>query len=245
MAAVKGSKQYEMMVVPHRPLYKVAVFTLFMLFMATFSFLTHEFGKQQGLAHEAVLVREKDVLQRQIAEMRSDNAVMRSEIANLRLGGQVDSRATEEVRGTIEELQSQVAQLNEEITFYKGVMLPNVEDQGLRIERLNMEESSAPDRFRYSLLLTQVVDKHEYVQGDVEINLVGVEGQASKAIPLRELDKSRGESILFRFKYFQNIDGELTLPKGFEPREFMVVAVPSGRKAQRLERKFVWQLNGG
>ncbi len=245
MAVVKGSKQYEMMVVPHRPMYKAAVFTLFMLFMVTFSFLTHEFGKQQSLAHEAVLVRERDVLHRQIAEIRTDNAGMRSEIANLRLGGEVDSLATEEVRETIEQLQAQVAQLNEEITFYKGVMLPNVEDKGLRIERLSMEDTGAPDRFRYSLLLTQVVDKHDYVQGDVEIKLVGVEGQAPRAIPLRELDKNRGESILFRFKYFQSIDGELTIPQGFEPRELMVVAESSGRNAQRLEKKFAWHLNGG
>ena len=170
---------------------------------------------------------------------------MRREIADLRLGGEVDSRATEEVRETIEELQERLALLQEEITFYKGVMVPNVEDKGLRIERLNMLDTPSPNRFRYSLVLTQLVDQHDYVQGGVEINLMGVEGQAPRTIPIGQLDENREGSIRFRFKYFQNIDGEMTLPDGFEPTEVMIVAQSSGRNPQRLERRFAWQLNGG
>jgi len=245
MAAVKGSKQHQMVVVPYRPLYKVAIFCVFLVFMATFSWLTYEFGMSQGIALKVAVVKERDEIRQQLDEARSSIQRMRGEIAELKLGGEVDSIATEEVRQSVEALQAQIALLEEEIIFYKGVMAPNVGDKGLRIERLDMLKAVAPNRFKYKLLLTQVVDKHEYVEGGVFINLRGLEGQNEKEFKLSDLDSGKQEAIRYRFKYFQNIDGELTLPQGFEPTQIMIVAQPSGRNAQRLERKFDWQLTGG
>jgi hypothetical protein len=169
---------------------------------------------------------------------------MRQEIADLKVGGEIDDKANEEVRHTIESLQDDIAELNEEISFYKGVMLPNVANKGLRIERLDVS-SSVPGRVKYSLMLTQVVDKHDYVQGGVQISVHGQDGDNEKSFKLSELDQEKSEAIRFRFRYFQNINGELLLPEGFEPREVMIVAQSSGSNGQRLEKKFDWPLNGG
>ena len=166
-------------------------------------------------------------------------------MADLRLREEVDTIATEEVRQTIESLQSRIAQLNEEILFYKGVMAPSVGDRGLRVERMNIDGTSATNGFRYSLLLTQLVDKHDYVQGGVRISISGIEGQREKVFKLSDLDETKNESIRFRFKYFQNIEGQLTLPKDFQPREIKILAESTGRNKQRLEKKFDWQLTGG
>ncbi len=245
MAAVKGSKQYQMVVVPHRPIYKTGILLLFVLAMIAFSFLTYEYGMGEGLTLQVEVVKEKDLIKTQLAEATKSVDRMRQEIASLRLGGEVDSRATEEVRQTVESLQDEIAQLNEEIKFYKGVMVPNAEDKGLRIERLSIEDTPDPNKFRYSLLLTQIVDKHDYVQGGVEIALVGSEGDFDLQLSLSDMSQAEKDIIGFRFRYFQNINGELNVPIGFEPRELVIVARSSGRNSQRLEKKFSWQLNGG
>ena len=244
MAAVKGSKQHRMVVVPYRPLYKAMIFMAFLAALAAFSWLTHQFGMNQGLALKIEVVKERDEISRQLAEAEIAMEQMRQRIANLTVGGEIDDKATEEVRQTIEALQEQIAQLNEEISFYKGVMLPNVANKGLRIERLDLT-SNASGRVKYSLLLTQVVDKHDYVQGGVQISLLGQEGDQEKRFMLSELDQEKDEAIRFRFRYFQNINGELMLPDGFEPREIMIVAQSSGSNAQRLEKRFDWPLKGG
>jgi len=245
MAAVKGSKQYQMVVVPHRPIYKTGILLLFVLAMIAFSFLTYEYGMGEGLTLQVEVVKEKDLIKTQLAEATKSVDRMRQEIASLRLGGEVDSRATEEVRQTVESLQDEIAQLNEEIKFYKGVMVPNAEDKGLRIERLSIEDTPDPNKFRYSLLLTQIVDKHDYVQGGVEIALVGSEGDFDLQLSLSDMSQAEKDIIGFRFRYFQNINGELNVPIGFEPRELVIVARSSGRNSQRLEKKFSWQLIGG
>ncbi len=244
MAAVRGSKQHQMVVVPHRPMYKAMIFMTFLVALGAFSWLTYQYGKNQGLALKVEVVREKDLISKQLADAQKLVSGMRQEIADLQVGGEIDDKANEEVRLTIEQLQEQIAQLNEEISFYKGVMLPNVADKGLRIERLNVS-SNSPGRVKYSLLLTQVVDKHDFVQGGVEISVVGQQGELEKSFSLSELDTDKESAIRFRFRYFQNINGELMLPDGFEPREVMVVAQSSGARGQRLEKTFDWSLNGG
>ncbi|MFT7219244.1 MAG: hypothetical protein ACI8Z1_000858 [Candidatus Azotimanducaceae bacterium] len=244
MAQVKGSKQHQMVVVPHRPLYKSLIFIAFLVALGAFSFFTYQFGEDRGMALRVEAVRERDRISNKLADSTEQIDDMRQQIADLEVGGQIDDRATEEVRVSIEELQDQIAQLNEEIRFYKGVMLPNAAEKGLRIERLDIT-SNSPGRFKYSVLLTQVVDKHDFVQGGVEISLLGRAGDQEQSFLLSELDTEKQEAIRFRFRYFQNINGELMLPEGFEPREVMIVAQSSGTKTQRLEKRFNWPLNGG
>ena len=233
-----------MVVVPYRPLYKAMIFMAFLIAMALFSWLTYEYGRNQGLALKVEVVRDRDLISSQLMESQKLIIEMRQEIADLEIGGAIDERATEEVRQTMESLQGEIAELNEEISFYKGVMLPNVANKGLRIERLDMTPNT-PGRFKYSLLLIQIVDKHNYIQGGVEISLRGREGEQEKRLMLSQLDKEKTDAVKFRFRYFQNINGEMILPEGFQPREVMVVAQSSGRNAQRLEKTFDWPLNGG
>ena len=243
MAAVKGSKQHQMVVVPDRPLYKAMIFIAFLFAMAVFGWLTYEFGNNQGLELKVEVVREKDLISKELGEARVLISEMRQEIADLTVGGEIDNQANEEVRQTIENQQNLLAAQNEEISFYKGVMLPNVADEGLRIERLDVS-SNVPGTVRYSLLLTQVVDNHDYVQGGVRISLLGQNDGQEETIQVSESGRDKAEAIKFRFRYFQNIVGELQLPEGFVPREVMVVAQSSGLNAQRLEKTFDWRLKG-
>ena len=244
MAAVKGSKQYQMVVVPHRPVYKTLIFMSFLVSMVMFSWLTYQYGISQGMALKVEVVKERDQISAELDEANQRLSEMGQKIADLEIGGVIDERANEEVQQTIEFLQDQIAQQNEEISFYKGVMLPNVANKGLRIERLDVTPNST-GRIKYSLLLTQVVDKHDYVQGNVEILLKGEEGAAEKSLQLSQLDREKTDEVRFRFRYFQNINGEMMIPEGFEPREFMVVAQSGGRNGQRLEKSFEWPFNGG
>ena len=233
-----------MIVVPHRPLRKAGMFLFLLLSVMAAGYITYDFGVRVGLVLKAELLAEKERLQSQLIASEKAAAVMRQEIVRLKLGGEVDSLANEEVRQSVESLQDQVARLSEEVRFYKGVMVPNAEDKGLRIEHLVMENTYEPNKYKYNLLLTQVVDKHDIVQGGVKITLVGWEDGEETELLLSDLIKGGKTEIAFRFRYFQNMDGELVLPGGFEPMEVKVVAQSSGKNAQRLERKFDWQLNG-
>jgi len=233
-----------MVVVPHRPIYKAGVFSLCLLAVAAISWLTHDRGMKVGLATKVEVIQERDLLRKQLSESARLVIEMRQDVADLKLGGKVDTRANEEIQITVEDLQEEIAGLNEEIRFYKGVMLPNVKEQGLRIERLDLKRTAEPSTYSFGLLLTQVVEKHDYVQGAVEISLIGQQDDLERQLSLAEMSDGNQSSIRFRFRYFQNIEGKIKVPDGFLPRELVIVAKRKGRNAQELEKKFGWQLDG-
>lgn len=245
MVAVKGSKQYRMMVVPHRPWYSAGLVLLLLSLGMIATGIAYYYGRDEGLALKVEVVKERDEMRDQLRVGAALVNGMRQEIADLKLGSEVDHKATEDVRLSIAKLQNNIAGLEEEIRFYKGVMLPNVEEKGLRIERLDINSTNNSAKLRYRLVLTQVVEKHEFIQGTVEISLLGRQGGTEKAIQLDEVADLKSNVIRFRFRYFQNIEGEITLPAGFEPREVIVVAKSSGNKNRRLERKFEWLVGEG
>mgnify|MGYP000161209557 FL=1 len=117
MTAVKGSKQYQMVVVPHRPFYKVGVFCLCLLAVAAFSWLTYGHGMKEGLATRVEVIEERDLLRAQLSDSVKLVRNMRQEVADLKLGGKVDTRANEEVQITIEDLEGKIAGLEEKIRF--------------------------------------------------------------------------------------------------------------------------------
>lgn len=233
-----------MVVVPHRPYYKAGVFSLVLLAVMAISWLTYDRGMKEGLATKVEVIQERDLLREQLTESARLVIEMRQDVADLKLGGKVDTRANKEIQSTVEDLQEEIAGLNEEIRFYKGVMLPNVKEQGLRIERLDLKATGEPSTYSFGLLLTQVVEKHDYVQGAVEISLIGQEDNLERQLSLAEMSEGKQNSIRFRFRYFQNIEGKITVPEGFAPRELVIVAKRKGRNAQELEKKFGWQLDG-
>ena len=242
---VKGSKQYQMLVVRHRPWYNAGLILLLLGIGVMAAALAYHYGRDDGLALKMEVVRERDEMRGQLNSSAILVSAMRQEIADLKLGSQVDHRATEEVRLSIEKLQNNIAGLEEEIRFYKGVMLPNVEDQGLRIERLAVSPANDPSKLRFRLVLTQVVEKHQFIQGTVEVSLVGTQDAMEKSLKLDEISDIKTNVIRFRFRYFQNIDGEITLPDAFVPREFVVSAKSSGRNPRQLNRKFEWLVGEG
>ena len=160
MASVKGSKQHQMMVVPYRPIYRFGVFSLCLLLLGGFCWSTYEFGLKKGLATKVQVITERDSLTLRLQQRDVEVLILSQQVADLKVGEQIDTQATEEVRSTVEELQGEIAELSEEIRFYKGVMLPNVEEQGLRIERWDMKQANEPNTINFSLLLTQVVEEH-------------------------------------------------------------------------------------
>ena len=160
MRTVKGSKHYDMVVVKRRPRHVIGGLVLLVIaLVASLIWSSYQLGVDEGLSTRVWIVQERDDLEQKLKQSVSLTETYRQEVAALKLADEIDVQADVGVQRTILELQTQLARVQEEVQFYKGVMLPKVEDKGLRIERLKVENSGEPNRFKYNLLLTQVVNK--------------------------------------------------------------------------------------
>jgi len=167
------------------------------------------------------------------------------EQTNLRLsvakhGSEVTRIAAEEVRLANKNLREEMLELEELLSFYRGVMSPDKNKRGLQVERFNLEQIG-DKRFRYKLILAQIADHRRYIEGKVHLQLIGEKNGEKANLPLylrvKDEDKKQGR---FRFRYFQKFSGEVSLPLEFEPGLIRVTAKSKGRHAVKVSREFPW-----
>ena len=245
MAKVKGSKQYDMVVVPHRPLlFWVAISICLIVGLTVSAWALHRHGMTEGFALHDETLRELDQAYENLTIASEQVQVMEQEMANLKISQQIDSTALEDARREIATLQENITNQNEEIGFYRRVMAPELTEKALLIESLDLE-FRAPGRVRYSLLLIRRGDRRKFVEGQVEISVLGAENNQEKMLPFNELDDQKKAKIDFKFRYFQDLIGEMLIPEGFEPKELTVIAIVNGPRPEQVEKRFDWVPEGG
>ena len=75
----------------------------------------------------------------------------------------------------------------------------------------------------------------------MNINLVGSQGEELQILSLRDLSAEQDQlDIRLRFKYFQNIEGELVLPDNFVPDRMQVAAVSVEPVEKSINQNFSW-----
>jgi hypothetical protein len=241
MAVVKGSKQERLSLVRYDPWHRFWRGFYFLLFTAAVAAGCFFGGQYASLNQVRALGLERDQLQEQIVAADQEIRTFRQRVGVLEKGGEVDRQAAEGIRQTVKELKIQVATLEEEVSFYKGIMAPSGQDKGLRISKIDIQPLDKASMFRYSIMMTQVADNTSYIKGLAAVNFVGLEDGKRKIIPLRELDSKINDlGVKFSFRYFQEVAGEVTMPASFKVEQVQVVLQSTGSKAQRVEETIEW-----
>lgn len=182
------------------------------------------------------------VLAEQVEELREENRQLRQQLLKLERGRGVDEQTIREAQRTISELQTKLSQMSSDLGFYKDIMAPGEADRILQIQRVSVRPGRQEGRFNYRLSLTQVGDNRNFIAGQVNVNVVGERAGEQESIPLRDLSPEIEKlGIVFRFRYFQDIQGELTLPEGFTAQAVQIIAQADGKNGARVERTYEWR----
>ena len=239
--AVKGSKEYQWTVVKTRPLTRVwLVLGLVGLFVAAAAG-AFAWGQQQAMSGYGRAQRDLAAVKAELEEVRRAENQLRQQKENASLGAEVDRKSLEEIRQEVIELKAVVASLEEENQFYRNLMNPDGEQNGLNFGPVEIVHTDRPRTFRYKVVMQQLASQHELVTGTLNFNVVGRQQGAVKVLPLSQLSSGVDSSnIKLRFKYFQNIEGELVLPEGFEPERIELEARASGGNSPVIEKRLAW-----
>lgn len=239
---VKGSKQEKMVVVPYRPRRRVLLVTLLLLGVGTSAVGGFLYGYINTMRIQQSEQATQQELNVQLINSATENSELRRQVAILDRSSVMDQRATEEVQATILGLRDRVAQLEQYIVHYRQVVSAETEDTGLIISQLGINATREENRFRYKLVLRQQdADGDTFLTGHVNVNLVGTQGEAQQILSLRDVSAEQDQlNIRLRFKYFQNIEGEMVLPQNFVPDRLQIAAVSLEPVAKSINQNFSW-----
>ncbi|EAT10760.1 hypothetical protein HF888_02035 [Bermanella marisrubri] len=241
MAVVKGSKQNKLTVVSYDPWSRFWRRLLVLILITGLAIAGYFYGRYETLQLQAQAIAERDQLLIDLEEAEEKIASYSQRVIMLEKGGEVDRRSTEGLRQNMVDLREQIATLQEEVAFYKGIMAPSSRKQDLRVQKVEIDKTLAERTFRYKIVVTQVGTNQTFVSGLAGVNVVGALNGQQKTYGLRDVsDDVQDYGIKYRFRYFQEIEGEMVLPEGFEPEYVEVILQSSGSRSKRLEKSFPW-----
>ena len=243
---VKGSKQERMVVVPYRPARRVIFGLLLMLGVGASAAGGFFYSYYVTIQSQRGELASREELSVQLQASKLESADLHRQIAILDRSSVMDQFVTKEVQSTIMSLRERVAQLEQDIVYYRQVVSDETGETGLVISQLDIATTKVAGVYSYKLVLRQLdADGDSFLIGFVNINLVGSQGEKQMVLPLREVsDQPDQLDIRLRFKYFQNIEGSLMLPEGFVPERVQIAAVSTEPVAKDINQDFSWVVEG-
>jgi hypothetical protein len=171
---------------------------------------------------------------------------LKSQLVDAELTRQVDGQAAVRLSQDIRKLRDEAAGLEEEVTFYKSLMAPSSIERGLQIAEFELSSTDIYGQFSYHILLTQTEQRRDWIQGDVKLEIRGHSAtpdslkNEEQVLSLTEFADIEPYPLKFRFRYFQDLSGLLTLPGGFIPEKVEITALRRGSRSDSLRRTFEW-----
>jgi len=131
--------------------------------------------------------------------------------------------------------------VGESRTFYRGIMAPETRRVGLQAQGFVVEPIPGLENgYRFRLVLVQIKKNDRIASGRVQLAVSGQQGGVAKTLEQADISADATRDFKYRFRYFQNIQGEWRFPPGFVPERVTVKAIPSRRGADPLEWTFEW-----
>ena len=231
-----------MIVVPYRPGRRLLLLfgSIFIISLGTlggFGFGYYHIHKveesfKDGFSEQRIL----------LTELSAENLELKRQVAILERSGLLDQRVNETDQKSLSSLRDQLATLEQDLSFYKNVISKQTDDTGLMVSEWSLKRISKSNRYRYKLAVRQQdADGDTYLNGYVNVNLVGTQNGRNVIYSLSEVSKEQEQTdIKLRFKFFQDIEGELILPENFLPEYVKIMGVEINPVRKSIDRDYPW-----
>ena len=155
---------------------------------------------------------------------------------------QIDSQSSKQLVNNVKELQQTQTDLESELAFYRRIMSPEQEKDGLKVDEFHISNSDISHNFHFRLTLIQAGKQSRYLKGGVSIQVSGLLNGKKTEYDFKELGTFENKQFDFQFKYFQNIQGFIQLPDDFKANKVNISAKTTGRgKKLSIYKQFDWK----
>lgn len=221
-----------------RPLYVYAVAVVIAIAGAYLSF---ELGRVR--AGYSIVDHRREVAdgERRLREQTAEADELRSQLAILKTGREIDDETYSQVKANLGDLQARIQAQEEELVFYRGIVSPQDGVAGLRIQSLDAMPADGERRYSLRIVLVQAIVHSRRVGGAVKLQLEGLRDGQMASFDVADLVADGDDyDMAYQFRYFQGLECEIVLPVGFEPQRLAVEIVPSEPRAEHQSQSFEW-----
>jgi hypothetical protein len=178
-----------------------------------------------------------------IRTLEAENAAQRTQLEAADVARRVDREGYKQVERSLGDMQSQIARLNQDLSFYRGLVQPDA-SVGIKVQQMQIVPDASTSVFRVKFILMQVGKPKNSVTGSLVVMIDGLRGGKPQSLSLNDLGADTHSSLAYSFKYFQDFDELVHLPAGFEPTRVRT-EIRAGRDTTHgFHQAFVWKAQG-
>lgn len=200
----------------------------------------YELGQRSGGYASFSADQRRQALRAEVGRLRLENQQVKDELARLRTSAEVDRQAQVLLRESLTTSEARIAELNEELEFYRRIVVPPEGQAGLRVQSFDFTPA-ADSHHRVRMLLVQSPQRSGRAQGQLDLILHGTLRGVEASLTLPQL---AAEPVEYEFLYFQDLELDLVLPEGFAPDIAEIELRPAGRGARPVTATFPWRPRG-
>ena len=135
--------------------------------------------------------------------------------------------------------QAELGQLQSELDFYRRLTGTGGAQSGLDIYRVEVIPTESSKVFQFILTLTQNIRRAAIITGHARMDIEGTLEDRPVTLYWSQVSGGETPEPSFRFKYFQQLEGYLTMPEGFSPTRLLVTLEAKGQRKPVI-RNYDW-----
>lgn len=183
-------------------------------------------------------------LKDQVRYLTDRNKELTTQAARLGRSGEIDRAAAKRVQKSLNEMETRLASMSEELAFYRSIVAPSGGETKFHLQRFQLRRAASGGGYGFSLVLAQMQSKGLRADGRITAAIEGRQDGRPRTLDLASLAHV---NLSFAFKYFQDFEGTFALPAGFTPEKVVITVHSSTRGLAGIEKSYTWDeaLKGG
>ncbi len=222
------------LVVRHESPYRRWIYAVLVLLMIAGGLTTaYLLGERRGGYLRFVSAKTITRLNRVLADKTRKNAALEARDAFLEHALQLANQSAKAVQKTLILQQRQVAELQQKLAFYQGILTPGTDVAPVRIAGLQVLATGNRREYRFQIVLVRAKEDRSAtpLRGVWRLDLNGTRNGRRVKLNLARLGGGGDEKMHFTLRYFSNLAGTLHLPRGFEPHTVTIwIDLRDGRR---------------
>lgn len=178
------------------------------------------------------LAGELDAVKERMVRLEARNTVLERESDVLRQANRM-LREQESAR------QAEIAQQQSDLDFFRRLAGTGGSQSGLDVYDVELLPTGSAQVFQFLFTLTQNIRRASIVSGRVRIDVEGTLDDRPVTLYWSRVSDGDTPEPSFSFKYFQQLEGYLTLPEGFDPTRLKLTLEAEGRR-NPVQRSYEW-----
>jgi hypothetical protein len=229
----------------HAPKRRALLLGMAVLLAVAIPYAAFELGRYDAGFRVVDSVRGALSASARIRDLEAENAKQRGQLEAAEVARRVDGEGYKQVQRSLGDMQSQIARLNQDLSFYRGLVQPDSIIH-VKVQQMQIVPETTAGQYRLKFVLMQTGKPTSVVAGNAAIAIDGLLQGKPLSLSFEQLAPNRRVSLAYSFRYFQDYDEPIQLPPGFEPTRVGVEIHNSrDRDANHSFRQaFVWKAQG-